>query len=86
MAQKFIDIRGVTYQPEGEGVMAPSYAQQHLPVREQTKAVGHAVRATYLYAGMADVLAQTGDKSLQPALDSIWNNIVDMPIEVTKRV
>lgn len=83
MAQKFIDIRGVTYQPEGEGVMAPSYAQQHLPVREQTKAVGHAVRATYLYAGMADVLAQTGDKSLQPALDSIWNNIVDMRMHIT---
>lgn len=83
MAKKFIDIRGVTYQPEGEGVMAPSYAQQHLPVREQTKAVGHAVRATYLYAGMADVLAQTGDKSLQPALDSIWNNIVDTRMHIT---
>ncbi len=83
MAKKFIDIRGVTYRPEGEGVMAPSYAQQHLPVREQTKAVGHAVRATYLYAGMADVLAQTGDKTLEPALDSIWCNIVDTRMHIT---
>lgn len=83
MAKRFIDIRGVTYKPEGEGVMAPSYAQQHQPVREQTKAVGHAVRATYLYAGMADVLAQTGDETLKPALDSIWANIVDTRMHIT---
>lgn len=83
MAKKFIDIRGVTYQPAGEGVMDPSYAQQHLPVRKQTKAVGHAVRATYLYSGMADVLAQTGDNTLKPALDSIWANIVDTRMHIT---
>lgn len=83
MAKRFIDIRGVTFQPEGEGVMAPSYAQQHLPVRQQTKAVGHAVRATYLYSGMADVLAQTGDETLKPALDSIWANIVDTRMHIT---
>lgn len=83
MAKKFIDIRGVTYKPEGEGVMSPDYAQQHLPVREQTKAVGHSVRATYLYAGMADVLAQTGDETLKPALDRIWANIVDTRMHIT---
>jgi len=83
MAKRFIDIRGVTFQPEGEGVMAPSYAQQHLPVRQQTKAVGHAIRATYLYSGMADVLAQTGDETLKPALDSIWANIVDTRMHIT---
>lgn len=83
MAKKFIDIRGVTYKPKGEGVMSPSYAQQHLPVRQQTKAVGHAVRATYLYSGMADVMAQTGDSSLAPALDSIWTNIVDTRMHIT---
>ena len=42
--------------PDGEGVMAPTYAQQHAPVTEQTEAVGHAVRANYLYAGAADVV------------------------------
>ena len=83
MAKRFIDIRGVTYQPNGEGVMAPSYAQQHLPVREQREAVGHAVRAAYLYSGMADVMAQTGDTTLAPALDSIWTNIVDTRMHIT---
>jgi len=83
MAKRFIDIRGVTYRPEGEGVMAPEYAQQHLPVRQQTKAVGHAVRATYLYSGMADVSALTGDQTLRPALDSIWHNIVDTRMHIT---
>lgn len=83
MAKRFIDIRGVTYKPEGDGVMSPSYAQQHLPVRQQTKAVGHAVRATYLYSGMADVMAQTGDRTLRPALDSIWANIVDTRMHIT---
>ncbi len=83
LAKRFIDIRGVTYKPEGEGVMAPEYAQQHLPVREQKTAVGHSVRATYLYSGMADVSTQTGDKTLRPALDSIWHNIVDTRMHIT---
>ena len=83
MAKRFIDIRGITYRPEGRGVMTPEYAQQHLPVREQTKAVGHSVRATYLYSGMADVSALTGDKTLRPALDSIWHNIVDTRMHIT---
>lgn len=83
MAKRFIDIRGITFKPEVEGVLAPSYAQQHQPVREQRKAVGHAVRAAYLYSGMADVMAQTGDTSLRPALDSIWGNIVDTRMHIT---
>lgn len=83
MSKKFIDIRGVTYRPEGKGVMSPEYAQQHLPVREQTKAVGHAVRATYLYSGMADVSVYTHDETLRPALDSIWHNIVDTRMHIT---
>lgn len=83
MAKKFIDIRGITYRPEGTGTMAPEYAQQHLPVREQTKAVGHAVRATYLYSAMADVSVYTHDPSLRPALDSIWHNIVDTRMHIT---
>ena len=83
LAKKFIDIRGVTYRPDGEGVMAPSYAQQHLPVREQREAIGHAVRATYLYSAMADVMALTKDPTLKPALDSIWANIVDTRMHIT---
>lgn len=83
MSKKFLDIRGVTYCPEGTGVMLPEYAQQHLPVREQTKAVGHAVRATYLYSGMADVSVYMDDPTLRPALDSIWHNIVDTRMHIT---
>ena len=83
MAKKFIDIRGVTYNPNGEGVLSYDYAQQHHPVREQRVAVGHAVRATYLYSGMADIIAMTGDTTLLPALDAIWHDIVDKKMHIT---
>ncbi len=83
MAKKFIDIRGVTYSPNGEGVQTPDYAQQHQPVREQREAVGHSVRAMYLYSGMADVVAMTGDETLTPALDAIWHDIVDRKMHIT---
>ena len=83
MAKKFIDIRGVTYNPNGEGVLSYDYAQQHNPVREQRVAVGHAVRATYLYSGMADIVAMLGDTTLLPALDAIWHDIVDKKMHIT---
>ena len=53
-----------------------SYLQSHRPVVEQKEAVGHAVRATYLYCGMADVAALTGDRSYVNAIDTIWENVV----------
>jgi DUF1680 family protein len=62
--------------------MSPSYAQQHLPVVEQTEAVGHAVRAGYLYAGMADVSALTGDMSYARAAKKIWHDIVDTKMHI----
>lgn len=52
------------------------YNQAHLPVRQQSTAEGHSVRACYLYAGMADVAAETGDGELLAACERIWNNIV----------
>ena len=52
-----------------------SYAQDHLPVREQTEAVGHAVRATYLYSAMADVVYETGDQGLMDALVKLNDNV-----------
>jgi DUF1680 family protein len=72
----------VTYRPEGEGTMSPSYAQQHKPVIQQTAAVGHAVRAGYLYAGMADVSALTGDRSYARAAEKIWHDIVDTKMHI----
>jgi uncharacterized protein len=83
MAKKFLDIRGVTYKLDGEGIMSPSYAQQHAPVSEQNTAVGHAVRAAYMYAAMADVSALTGDRSYDHALEKIWENIVDAKMHIT---
>ncbi|MEC7449700.1 MAG: beta-L-arabinofuranosidase domain-containing protein, partial [Planctomycetota bacterium] len=83
MARRFLEIRGVTYVPEGEGVMAPTYAQQHAPVTEQEEAVGHAVRATYLYAGMADVGTLTGDPRYAEALAKIWGNITNTRMHIT---
>lgn len=76
MAKKFIDIRGEARDPE------LSYSQQHMPVREQTEAVGHSVRALYLYSGMADVIANTGDTTLNHALDAIWHDISDKKIHI----
>jgi uncharacterized protein len=82
MAQKFLDIRGITYRPQGEGVMSPAYAQQHQAVVEQSQAVGHAVRAGYLYAAMADVSALTGDMRYARAADRIWHDIVDTKMHI----
>ena len=83
MARKFLEIRGVTYVPDGEGVMSPTYAQQHSPVKDQTEAVGHAVRATYLYSAMADVGTLTGDTEYGDALDKIWGNITNTRMHIT---
>ena len=83
MAKKFLDVRGKTFIPEGKGVMAPTYAQQHLPVSEQTTAVGHAVRAAYMYAAMADVGALTNNNEYDNALNSLWQNIVDTRMHIT---
>ena len=83
MARRFLEIRGITYIPDGEGVMAPTYAQQHQPVLQQTEALGHAVRATYLYSAMADIGALTGNQDYAIALDRIWANITDTRMHLT---
>lgn len=59
------------------------YQQAHLPVREQTEAVGHAVRAVYLYSGMADLARVRGDASLYGACERLWNNIVREKLYIT---
>lgn len=59
------------------------YLQAHLPVREQDAAEGHSVRAGYLYAGMADVAAETGDAELFDACRRLWRSIVDRRMYVT---
>lgn len=75
-AKFFLDKRGYTTRTD-------EYSQAHKPVLEQDEAVGHAVRATYMYAGMADVAALTGDKGYIDAIDRIWDNIVSKKMYVT---
>lgn len=59
------------------------YHQSHLPVRQQDEAVGHAVRAVYLYSGMADVARLTGDENLWEACKRIWNSITRDKMYIT---
>lgn len=59
------------------------YDQSHVPVVQQYEAVGHAVRAVYSYAGMADVAVETGDTDYHSAVLSLWDNIVNRKYYVT---
>jgi hypothetical protein len=60
-----------------------SYAQDNLPVREQNVAVGHAVRAMFLYSGMADVAYETGDQGLLAALNRLYDSVTLRRMYVT---
>jgi len=75
-AKFFLDKRGYTSRTD-------AYSQAHKPVVEQDEAVGHAVRAAYMYAGMADVAALTGDTAYIAAIDRIWDNIVGKKLYIT---
>lgn len=59
------------------------YNQAHLPVREQKEATGHAVRAVYLYSGMADLARIKEDQSMYDACETLWNNIVEEKMYIT---
>ncbi len=75
-AKFFLDYRGKT-------TIVHDYSQAHKPVVLQDEAVGHAVRAAYMYAGMADVAALTGDSAYIRAIDRIWDNIVTKKLYIT---
>jgi DUF1680 family protein len=75
LAKKLIDIRGTV-----EGTDDNS---DRAPFREMNRVAGHAVRANYLFAGVADVYAETGDKTLLATLDKMWDNVVNHKMYVT---
>ena len=78
-AKYFVEERGrdVSYDPTSKDEWKNgSYWQDNIPVTQQTEAVGHAVRAGYLYSAVADVAALTGDTALLRAVDTIWENVV----------
>lgn len=68
--------------PEFEGY-TPLYSQSHLPVREQTTAEGHAVRAVYMYSAMVDLSYEYDDKELFQTCERLWNNIVNKRMYIT---
>jgi DUF1680 family protein len=73
LSKFFIDIRGDKSQrPRLYG----PYCQDHMPVRQQSEIVGHAVRAMYLYSGVADVAGYTGDQGYVDAMDRLWQSVV----------
>ena len=77
LATHFINVRGT------EGDQMDDYDQSHLPVREQTEAKGHAVRAVYLYTGMALLSKEAGDAKLFDTCKALWDNIVFKKMYVT---
>jgi len=80
LARFFLDQRGnKTNRRELHG----DYCQDHKPIIEQTEPVGHAVRAMYLYCGMADVAALTGAKGYLPALEALWQSVITRKMHVT---
>jgi uncharacterized protein len=85
LARYFLDERGhIKYDSTSKDVFKNGmYWQDHIPVTKQTEAVGHAVRAVYMYSGMADVAALTGDREYIEAIDKIWDNAVGKKLYVT---
>jgi DUF1680 family protein len=79
LAKFFLDERG---RARGRKIYG-EYCQDHKPVVEQDAAVGHAVRAGYLYSGMADVAALTGDTDYIEALGRIWEDVVSKKLYIT---
>lgn len=76
LAQNLIKIRGMVANGTDDN-------QDRIPFTEQYQAMGHAVRANYLYAGVADVCAETGDEQLMKNLTSIWSDIVNRKMYIT---
>ncbi|MBC7687449.1 MAG: glycoside hydrolase family 127 protein [Aquabacterium sp.] len=74
LAKFFLDVRG----PGGD-----VYNQANKKVIDQREAVGHAVRAAYMYSGIADVAALTGDKNYLEAIDAIWEDVVSKKLYIT---
>lgn len=74
LAKFFLDVRG----PKGD-----PYNQAHKRVVDQHEAVGHAVRAAYMYTGMADIAALTGDTKYLSAIDDIWSDVVNKKLYIT---
>jgi uncharacterized protein len=88
LACVFVDMRGsapadLNRHPGFRPVYMGDQIQDRVPLRDETQAVGHAVTATYLYCGAADVYAETGEKALLDALERIWEDITTHKLAIT---
>lgn len=83
LSKYFIDIRGTDSPKDYFSYQPKTYAQDHLPVREQTTAEGHCVRACYLYSAMADLARLCDDESLFKACDTLFDNITMKRMYIT---
>ena len=83
--RKFLDLAAYFINTRGteEDTDRISYNQSHIPVREQDSAVGHAVRAAYLYTGMAYLAAETGDEALIKACKTLWEDVARRKMYIT---
>jgi len=79
LAKYFLDQRGL---PNGRELYGP-YSQDHVPVVQQDEAVGHAVRAVYMYAAMTDIAAIENDTAYARAVNNLWNNMVNKKMYIT---
>lgn len=79
LAKFLLDQRG----PDGDPGSGRTYNQSQAKITEQVEAVGHAVRATYMYSGIADVAALTGDPAYLKTVDTIWGNLVARKLYIT---
>jgi DUF1680 family protein len=78
-----LEARGRGDDPATYWAKTYAYLQAHLPVREQTEAVGHSVRAMYLYSAMTDLARETGDESLLHACERLWEHLTTRRMYVT---
>jgi len=83
LANWYLEQRGHRYYSYGKNWATPEYWQDVLPVKEQTRITGHAVRAMYLYSGAADVAAATGDTGYVRAMKAVWDDVVDRNMYLT---
>ena len=76
LAENLVEIRDLVEN-------GTDHNQDRIPFRQQTQAIGHAVRANYLYAGVADIYGETGDRSLLQTLELIWQDMVSSKMYIT---
>ncbi len=82
LAQTFLEMRNLGVS-DGDKIVGGDDNQDRIPFVDQREAVGHAVRANYLYAGAADLYLETGDAALMKPLEAIWQNVVERKLYLT---